>query len=97
MDKIAKPLAVFALLLTIGPPTWRLVTGVSNGPAPVAATDAAVAAPTANADAGLMTESRMKTLMAVGAVLWFATAPFWLKEDKPAEDIIEKPGLQAVP
>ncbi len=25
------------------------------------------------------------TLMAIGALLWFATAPFWLLKDEPAE------------
>lgn len=26
--------------------------------------------------------SRMKTLMLIGTILWFATTPFWMKEEK---------------
>jgi hypothetical protein len=100
MEKLAKPLAILALVLTIGPPAWMFVDGLSAGRAREAAHEATAAEsadPDSAADSGLTTDSRMKLLMAVGAVLWFATAPFWLKEDKPAEEIIERPGLQGVP
>jgi hypothetical protein len=101
MDKLAKPLALLALLLTIGPPAWMLVEGVAADRASSQdSDDPAPAEPAASApadDGGIMTENRMKQLMAFGAVLWFATAPFWLKEDKPAEQIIEDQGLQTVP
>lgn len=106
MEKLAKPLAIIALVLTIGPPAWVFLQGISGGPATAPSDEpAASSAPAADAaanravDAGpsLLTDDRMKFLMAVGAVLWFVAAPYWLKEDKPAEEIIEKPGLQAVP
>jgi hypothetical protein len=100
MEKIAKPLALLALVLTIGPPAWIFVEGVTTAsPTNVATSDVTVeqASEDAAGDVGFMTDSRAKFLMALGAVLWFVAAPFWLKEDKPAQEIIEKPGLQAVP
>jgi hypothetical protein len=100
MEKIAKPLALLALVLTIGPPAWIFVEGVTTAsPTNVATSDVTVeqASEDAAGDVGFMTDSRAKFLMALGAVLWFVAAPFWLKEDKPAEEIIEKSGLQAVP
>ena len=33
---------------------------------------------------GVMTWDTHVVLMAVGAVLWFVTAPFWLYRDNPA-------------
>lgn len=103
MDKLAKPLALFALLLTIGPPAWLMVAGLSAGSATAGASAGAAPSATSSsnetpaADDGLMTESRMKRLMAVGAALWFVAAPYWLKEDAPAEQIIEAAGRQGVP
>jgi hypothetical protein len=105
MEKFAKPLAIFALLLTIGPPAWMFVAGLSASPttAPNVSPSTAPAATAAtgsnsdsNASAGLMTDSRMKLLMAIGAILWFIASPYWLTEDKP-EELIEQAGLQAVP
>jgi hypothetical protein len=101
MEKIAKPLALLALALTIGPPAWMFFQGVSSAPPAAAAEAAEPDSPASTVAAedspSLMTDSRMKFLMAVGAVLWFVAAPSWLKEDKPAEEIIEKQALQAVP
>jgi hypothetical protein len=98
MEKLAKPLAIIALVLTIGPPTWMFLQGISSGPSAATSDETAPSsAPSAAASPSLMTDDRMKFLMAVGAILWFVAAPYWLKEDKPAEEIIEKPGLQAVP
>jgi hypothetical protein len=100
MEKIAKPLALLALVLTVGPPAWIFVEGVTTARPSDVATPVATAeqaSEDAAGDVGFMTDSRAKSLMAVGAVLWFVAAPFWLKEDKAAEEIIEKPGLQAVP
>jgi len=34
---------------------------------------------------GTISWSTHAMLMAIGAVLWFATAPFWLGKDKSAE------------
>lgn len=33
----------------------------------------------------IISDSAMKGCMLAGAILWFATAPTWLKEDEPGE------------
>ncbi len=55
MQKIAKPLALLALVATILPPILFLAKSMAEGP--------------------------MKWIMLAGSILWFATAPFWLKEN----------------
>ena len=55
MQKIAKPLALVALIATIVP-------------AILFAT-------------GSLAEPMMKWIMLLGTILWFAAAPFWLKEN----------------
>ncbi len=32
--------------------------------------------------AGMLSEGSMKLLLAIGAVLWFATAPLWMKSEE---------------
>ena len=51
--KLARVLALFALLLTVGPAVLFAV--------------------------GSMAEGTMKLLMLTGTLLWFATAPRWLR------------------
>ena len=36
--------------------------------------------------AGALTWDTHATLMAVGALLWFATAPFWMAKEREARD-----------
>ena len=55
MQKIAKPVALLALVATILPPVLFVANALSEGP--------------------------MRIAMLIGAVLWFAFAPFWLKSD----------------
>lgn len=55
MQKIAKPIALLALAITIVPPLLFAV--------------------------GALAESPMKWLMLLGTLLWFGSAPFWLKEN----------------
>jgi hypothetical protein len=39
--------------------------------------------------AGVITDQQNKLLMLIGALLWFATAPLWMKRRKTSEDIFE--------
>ena len=67
MSSLAKPLSLLALSLTIVPPLVSLLGGLSAG------ADAA-----ANP---YLSDGVMKGLMLAGALLWFAAAPKWLREE----------------
>lgn len=67
MNPLVRIAAWAALALTIVPSIWMLVERLSQSPGA--------------AEAGVMTDARLKALMAVGAVLWFVAAPFWLKDE----------------
>jgi hypothetical protein len=85
MNAIAKTVALLALALTIGPPTWIFLAGIARGtqptPTEVVEEDAGEANVPAKSE-GFMSERLMKGSMAVGAVLWFLAAPKWLKDDR---------------
>jgi hypothetical protein len=68
MKTVAKIVAIAGLLLTIGPPAWAFLAGVAE--------------PSPSEPYSGMSDGLMKALMAVGAILWFAAAPKWLKEDR---------------
>jgi hypothetical protein len=61
MSKLAKPLAILALALTIAPPALFFLSRLGGGSA--------------------ISEGLFKGLMLAGTLLWFATAPQWLRED----------------
>ncbi len=77
MNKFAKPLALLALALTIVPPGMILLQGLSSKPTVAAEADTDSVSDTP----GPMSDGLMKNLMFAGTLLWFAAAPYWLKED----------------
>lgn len=77
MKPIAKYLSILALLLTIGPPAWFMMGRLGAAEAATEVTEGQ------DEQTGDATDSQptMKALMLGGAILWFAAAPQWLRED----------------